>query len=100
MKNSFMSQEKMVAGSRGLLNKSMRPRGGWKEKGGERSVAFDVRCIEQQMLTKIVYKLEFDDFMNWVDTVGDEPLLLRDCVDDAEGWRLIRVSEKAYAFAM
>ena len=57
----------------------MRPRGGWKEKGGERSVAFDVRCIEQQMLTKIVYKLEFDDFMNWVDSVGDEPLLLRDC---------------------
>ena len=30
--------------------------------------------------------------MNWADMVGDEPLLLRDCVDDAEERRLIHVS--------
>ena len=46
------------------------------------------------------YRPDFDDALQWVDDVWDQPLLLRECRDTAVERRLIHGSTKARDFAM
>ena len=61
----------------------MRPGDGWQGKGDSMDVSdVDILRAEHQMLTRMRYRPDKADALEWVNGVRDKPMLLRGCVEE------------------